>query len=68
MPHPTNLLGLIISYAYEYGKEPEEESFEDFLSSDIVLGNYRFQIHCGQGCFDRIYKLVDGKWEFFLQN
>ena len=72
-PYPTNLFSLMISYANGYGKEPTEEEDMDpneygFLSSEYILENYKFQTFCGQGCFDRVLKKINGKWEQYFQN
>lgn len=68
MPFPTNLLGFIIDYASERGEEVDYNvGGGDFLYSEHEYRGYLFQTYCGQGCFDRIHKKVDGEWVEFLQ-
>lgn len=71
-PYPTNLLYLLIDYVNEYGDEPTGDDVEEdeygFLSREMILGDYKFQLFCGQGCFNRILKKINGEWELFFQN
>lgn len=67
-PYPTNLFAFLISYISENCEDAGLEfGGGDFLSEEYIFNGYLFQTFQGQGAFERVYKKVDGEWEFFLQ-
>ena len=65
-PYPNHKLELMISIFQENGLKKEYLD-EDFLSSEFIYENYKLQIFCGQGCINRISKLVNNNWVQFIQ-
>ena len=66
-PHPNNVLGFIIDYAFRYGKKVTKKTIKAYdmdcpFSYNIVeYGGFFFQIVYGQGSFVRIYNKDDGR-------
>ena len=68
MPHPTNILNLILEFIEVNGEVVDYNiGGGDFLASEIEFNGYLFQLYHGQGSFSRVHKKIDNEWEFYFQ-
>jgi hypothetical protein len=58
----SNILNILFLIAEKYGKELNCD--EDFLGSSYEWRGYKWNIYCGQGCFERIIHINTGETKF----